>query len=87
MLYRQLVDQQTAPPTILNSGTKSLIVLTKVKQQTQSIIYRQSLVKTLYNAENDYFDQRLACAAPKCWSKYTTYIHIHSGLAGSLQAA
>ena len=19
-----------------------------------------------------YFDQRLACAAPKCWSKYTT---------------
>ena len=24
------------------------------------------------NAENDYFDQRLECAAPKCWSKYTT---------------
>ena len=23
------------------------------------------------NAENDYFDQRLACAAPKHWSKYT----------------
>ena len=24
------------------------------------------------NAENGYFDQRLECAAPKCWSKYTT---------------
>ena len=24
------------------------------------------------NAENDYFDQRLECAAPKRWSKYTT---------------
>ena len=24
------------------------------------------------NAENDYFDQRLECTAPKCWSKYTT---------------
>ena len=22
--------------------------------------------------ENDYFDQRLGCAAPKRWSKYTT---------------
>ena len=26
------------------------------------------------SAENDYFDQRLACAAPKCWSKYTTIV-------------
>ena len=25
------------------------------------------------NAENDYFDQRLEWAAPKRWSKYTTY--------------
>ena len=24
------------------------------------------------NAENDYFDQRLGCAVPKHWSKYTT---------------
>ena len=24
------------------------------------------------NAENYYFNQRLECAAPKCWSKYTT---------------
>ena len=24
------------------------------------------------NAENDYFDWRLECAAPKRWSKYTT---------------
>ena len=24
-------------------------------------------------AENDYFDQRLECAAPKRWSKYTTH--------------
>ena len=24
------------------------------------------------NAENDYFDQRLECAATKRWSKYTT---------------
>ena len=26
------------------------------------------------NAENDYFDQRLECAAPKRWWKYTTNI-------------
>ena len=25
------------------------------------------------NAENDYFDQCLECAAPKRWSKYTTH--------------
>ena len=25
------------------------------------------------NAEKDDFDQRLECAAPKRWSKYTTY--------------
>ena len=24
-------------------------------------------------AENDYFDQRLGCIAPKCWWKYTTH--------------
>ena len=24
------------------------------------------------NIENDYFEQRLECAAPKRWSKYTT---------------
>ena len=24
------------------------------------------------NAEKDYFDQRLECAVPKRWSKYTT---------------
>ena len=24
--------------------------------------------------ENAYFDQRLECAAPKCWSKFTTYV-------------
>ena len=27
---------------------------------------------TVKNAENDYFDQPLECAAPKRWSKYTT---------------
>ena len=26
-----------------------------------------------WNAKNGYFDQCLGCAAPKCWSKYTTY--------------
>ena len=26
------------------------------------------------NAENDYFDQRLGCTAPKRWLKYTTVI-------------
>ena len=26
------------------------------------------------NAVNDYFDQPLACAAPKRWSKYTTHL-------------
>ena len=25
-----------------------------------------------FNTENDYFDQNLGCAAPKCWLKYTT---------------
>ena len=24
------------------------------------------------NAKNDYFNQRLGCSAPKCWSKYAT---------------
>ena len=28
------------------------------------------------NAENDYFNQRLGCAAPKRWLKYTTDIPI-----------
>ena len=28
------------------------------------------------NVEKAYFDQHLECAAPKCWSKYTTAIHI-----------
>ena len=26
----------------------------------------------LFSTKNDYFDQRLECAAPKRWSKYTT---------------
>ena len=26
------------------------------------------------NTENDNFDQRLECAAPKRWSKYTTVV-------------
>ena len=26
---------------------------------------------TTKNIENAYFDQRLECAAPKCWLKYT----------------
>ena len=30
--------------------------------------------KTSKNAENDYFDQCLECAAPKRWSKYTTTV-------------
>ena len=30
------------------------------------------------NAENDYFDQRLECAAPKRWSKYTTDVFDYS---------
>ena len=28
------------------------------------------------NAENVYFDRRFWCAAPKCWSKYTTLVHL-----------
>ena len=28
------------------------------------------------NSENDYFDQHLECAAPKRWSKYTTYLDL-----------
>ena len=31
-----------------------------------------SPVSHLKNAENDYFGQRLECAVPKRWSKYTT---------------
>ena len=26
------------------------------------------------NSENDYMDQRLACTAPKPWSKNTTHV-------------
>ena len=29
------------------------------------------------HAENDFFDQRLGCAAPKCWSKYSTIHQIY----------
>ena len=29
---------------------------------------------SLSSAENDYFDQRLECAAPKRWLKYTTVV-------------
>ena len=28
--------------------------------------------KTCFNAETNDFDQRTACRAPVCWSKYTT---------------
>ena len=27
------------------------------------------------NMKKAYSDKRLACAAPKCWSKYTTNVH------------
>ena len=27
------------------------------------------------NAENDYFNQRVRCAGPKRWSKYTTMVY------------
>ena len=30
--------------------------------------------KTCFNTETNYFDQRKACGAPVCWSKYTTGI-------------
>ena len=30
------------------------------------------LLFAIKNAENDYFDQRLGCATPKHWLKYTT---------------
>ena len=35
------------------------------------------------NAENDYFDQRLECAAPKSWLKYT--MAVTSGNPGVMQ--
>ena len=34
--------------------------------------YYKSSYYSTKNAENDYFDQRLGCAAPKRWWKYTT---------------
>ena len=30
------------------------------------------MILDLKNIKNTYFDHRLECAAPKCWSKYTT---------------
>ena len=32
----------------------------------------QNAGRVFYSPLNDYFDQRLGCAAPKRWSKYTT---------------
>ena len=32
------------------------------------------------NSENYYFNQLLKCAAPKRWSKYTTYIFFHENV-------
>ena len=40
------------------------------------ILIQISVVIQLFstkNAENDYFNQCLGCAAPKHWSKYTTH--------------
>ena len=34
-------------------------------------------ISLMRNAENDYNDQHLWCAAPKRWLKYTTFIIIH----------
>ena len=36
------------------------------------------------NAENEDFDQRLGCAAPKPWSKYTTNQLLHLQILGFL---
>ena len=35
------------------------------------IILHQNLAKTQEKSEKADFDQRLECAAPKCWLKYT----------------
>ena len=49
MLYRQLVDQQSTPPTILNSGTKSPLTKAYVQlapflEQTNTISWRFPVV-------------------------------------------
>ena len=38
--------------------------------------FRKKLIQVFCckNAKNDYFDQRLECAKPKRWSKYTTHV-------------
>ena len=47
---------------------------TSVWVQTQKNVFFAAnfLLFCRKNAENDYFDQRLECAAPKRWSIYTT---------------
>ena len=41
-----------------------------VSEPSEFVYYMLSILF----AENDYFDQRLECEAPKRWSKYTTSI-------------
>ena len=57
---------------------QSTSVLVQIKKKCFSKILLQiSCFFQLFaekNAENDYFDQRLECAAPKRWSKYTTFL-------------
>ena len=57
---------------------------TSVLVQTLKNIFLQNFAANFFlfllfstkNAENDYFDQSLECAAPKRWSKYTTVCNI-----------
>ena len=43
-------------------------MLTQILTRVSTFFHRN----TTNNAENNYFDQRLECAAPKRWSKCTT---------------
>ena len=69
MLYRQLVDQQSAPPTILNSGAKSplteaFVQLAPFLDQTNTIklpfSYLYVFWNVLYNTQMIFY----LCSAP-----------------------
>ena len=69
---RSSLQSQRGFNTAPNQGVvnSSIIIFCKILLQ----IFQLFAIK---NAENDYFDQGLECAAPKRWSKYTTVCSLY----------
>ena len=61
--------------TCMTSDHQTARSLYETKNAHFSIIFlNRKLAKICKNVRNTDFDQHLKCAAPKCWSKYTTAV-------------